>query len=66
MSATLTDLSNELKDKNYTVRLYVPFGTEWFPYTMRRLKEFDNMKFVMTNVIKELWNGRKSDRFGAV
>ena len=60
------DLSNELKDKNYTVRLYVPFGTEWFPYTMRRLKEFDNMKFVMTNVIKELWNGRKSDRFGAV
>lgn len=58
------DLSNELKDKNYTVRLYVPFGTEWLPYTLRRLKEFDNMKFVFMNVLKELWYG-KTDRLEA-
>ena len=55
------DLSNELKDRKYTVRLYVPFGTQWLPYTLRRLKEFDNMKFVFMNVMKELW-GRKTNR----
>jgi len=57
------DLSTELKDKNYTVRLYVPFGTEWLPYTLRRLKEFDNMKFVFMNIMKEMWSG-KTDRLG--
>ena len=56
------DLSNELKEKNYTVRLYVPFGTQWLPYTLRRLREFDNMKFVFMNVIKEMWSG-KSNKF---
>jgi proline dehydrogenase len=58
------DLSTELKDKQYTVRLYVPFGTEWLPYTLRRLKEYDNMKFVLTNVIRELWNGKQTNRLG--
>ena len=60
------DLSTELKDKKYTVRLYVPFGTQWLPYTLRRLKEYDNMKFVLTNVIRELWNGKQTNRFGTV
>jgi len=57
------DLSRELMKKGYKVRLYVPFGTEWLPYTLRRLREYDNMKMVLVNVIKELWNGRKTDRF---
>ena len=33
------DLSSSLKKQGYCVRLYVPFGTEWLPYTLRRLRE---------------------------
>ncbi len=29
----------ELKQKGYTVRIYVPFGEAWFDYAVRRLKE---------------------------
>ncbi len=50
------DLSQRMKDEGYKVRLYVPFGTEWLPYTLRRLKEYKNLMFVITNMIKE-WKG---------
>lgn len=36
---TLTRLVNE----GHTVRLYVPFGEDWYPYCMRRLKENPNI-----------------------
>tara|TARA_Y100000588_G_scaffold394863_1_gene517889 strand:+ start:3457 stop:4371 length:915 start_codon:yes stop_codon:yes gene_type:complete len=47
------DLSQRLKDEGYTVRLYVPFGTDWLPYTLRRLREYKNLIFVIKNIIKE-------------
>tara|TARA_B100000686_G_scaffold334831_1_gene402627 strand:- start:64 stop:966 length:903 start_codon:yes stop_codon:yes gene_type:complete len=47
------DLSQRLKDEGYKVRLYVPFGTDWLPYTLRRLKEYKNLVFVIKNMIKE-------------
>ena len=50
------DLSSSLHNSGYSVRLYVPFGTDWLPYTLRRLKEFKNMKFVFTNVFKEIFS----------
>ena len=50
------DLSRKMKEEGYTVRLYVPFGTEWLPYTLRRLREYKNLIFVITNMIKE-WKG---------
>jgi len=59
------DLCSSLKKEGYCVRLYVPFGTEWFPYTMRRLREYKNLKFVISNIIKELFSDnrqRKSTR----
>ena len=56
------DISQRMKDEGYKVRLYVPFGTEWLPYTLRRLKEFKNLKFVILNIIKELFGG-KINRF---
>ena len=59
------DLCFSLKKEGYCVRLYVPFGTEWLPYTMRRLREYKNLKFVISNIIKELFSGnrqRKSTR----
>jgi proline dehydrogenase len=47
------DLSKNMKDDGYRVRLYVPFGTKWLPYTLRRLKEYKNLLFVITNMFKE-------------
>ena len=48
------DLSRKMKDEGYRVRLYVPFGTEWLPYTLRRLREYKNLVFVISNVFKEI------------
>jgi len=33
------DLQRELVSEGFKVRVYVPFGTEWYPYFMRRLAE---------------------------
>ncbi len=33
------DLQRQLVEQGYRVRVYVPFGKEWFPYFMRRLAE---------------------------
>tara|TARA_B100000953_G_scaffold101645_1_gene83410 strand:+ start:230 stop:1126 length:897 start_codon:yes stop_codon:yes gene_type:complete len=50
------DLSSSLQEHGYRVRLYVPFGTDWLPYTLRRLREFKNLKFVIFNIIKEMFH----------
>lgn len=34
-----SDLQLALQDEGYPVRVYVPYGTEWYPYFMRRLAE---------------------------
>lgn len=47
------DIQNTLKNKGYRVRIYIPFGEDWLPYCLRRLKEFKNLRFVIKNVIKE-------------
>ena len=51
------DLSSSLKKQGYCVRLYVPFGEDWLPYTLRRLREFKNLKFVISNIVKEVFSG---------
>ena len=56
------DLSSSLQKEGYCVRLYVPFGTEWLPYTKRRLREYKNLKFIISNIIKEMWNDQFSRR----
>ena len=33
------ELQAQLVRKGYTVRIYVPYGTQWYPYFMRRLAE---------------------------
>jgi len=33
------DLQRKLVSEGYNVRVYVPFGSEWYPYFMRRLAE---------------------------
>lgn len=48
------DLQQKLKDDGHKVRIYVPFGEDWLPYTIRRLREWKNLKFVIGNMLKEL------------
>ena len=33
------DLQRKLIQEGYNVRVYIPFGREWYPYFMRRLAE---------------------------
>ena len=49
------DLQRKMKQDDYNVRVYIPFGEDWLPYTLRRLKEWKNLKFVICNVVKEWW-----------
>jgi proline dehydrogenase len=42
-----------LKDRGYTVRIYVPYGAAWFEYSVRRLKENPNIVgYVLGNLFK--------------
>jgi proline dehydrogenase len=48
------DLQAELSSEGFTVRVYVPFGREWFPYFMRRLGERPaNVGFVIRAVLAD-------------
>ena len=48
------DLQTELVAAGYRVRVYIPFGREWFPYFMRRLGERPaNLMFVMKALLRE-------------
>jgi proline dehydrogenase len=48
------DLQAELVREGYPVRVYVPFGTEWYPYFMRRLAERPaNLWFFISNLIRK-------------
>ena len=49
------DLQRELKSRGYRVRIYIPFGENWLSYTLRRLKEWRNLKFVISNIFKEFF-----------
>jgi len=48
------DLQEALHRDGFRVRVYVPFGREWFPYFMRRLGERPaNVGFVLRGVLQE-------------
>jgi proline dehydrogenase len=48
------DLQRALSADGYRVRLYVPFGREWFPYFMRRLGERPaNVGFVIRAMLRD-------------
>ena len=47
------DLQRRLVAKGFGVRVYVPFGTEWYPYFMRRLAERPaNVLFLAKNFFR--------------
>jgi proline dehydrogenase len=48
------DLQADLRNCGHGVRVYVPFGREWFPYFMRRLGERPaNIGFVIRGLLRE-------------
>jgi proline dehydrogenase len=48
------DLQASLAAAGYGVRLYIPFGRQWFPYFMRRLGERPaNVAFVLRGILRE-------------
>lgn len=48
------DLQNALVASGYRMRIYVPFGREWFPYFMRRLGERPaNVGFVIRGILSD-------------
>lgn len=48
------DLQKDLLTNGYPVRVYVPFGKEWYPYFMRRLAERPaNLWFFVSNLFRK-------------
>jgi proline dehydrogenase len=48
------DLQAQLLRERYRMRVYIPFGREWFPYFMRRLGERPaNVWFVVKGIFAE-------------
>ena len=48
------DLQHALARDGYGVRVYIPFGRQWFPYFMRRLGERPaNIGFVLKSLVRE-------------
>ena len=47
------DLQRRLAREGWRMRVYIPFGTEWYPYFMRRLAERPaNVLFVARNLLR--------------
>lgn len=47
------DLQQSLVRKGWRMRVYIPFGTEWYPYFMRRLGERPaNVFFIARNLLR--------------
>jgi proline dehydrogenase len=48
------DLQRSLVRDGWTVRVYVPFGAQWYPYFMRRLAERPaNLLFILRSLVRE-------------
>ena len=53
------DLQNRLRQQGFNMRVYIPFGTQWYPYLMRRLAERPaNIAFILGNLVRESVPGR--------
>jgi proline dehydrogenase len=47
------DLQRKLVKEGWRLRIYIPFGTEWYPYFMRRLGERPaNVFFIARNLLR--------------
>jgi proline dehydrogenase len=47
------DLQEQVVAEGYRLRVYLPYGTQWYPYFMRRLAERPaNLYFFLSNLVK--------------
>ena len=47
------NLQKQLREEGYNLRVYVPFGKQWYPYFMRRLAERPaNLMFFLSSLVK--------------
>jgi proline dehydrogenase len=47
------DLQQRILGEGYRMRVYVPYGTQWYPYLMRRMAERPaNLLFVLRNLMR--------------
>jgi proline dehydrogenase len=54
------DLQEQLVHDGWRMRVYVPFGTQWYPYLMRRLAERPaNVAFLTGNLVREAVGRRR-------
>jgi proline dehydrogenase len=52
------DIQDQLVRAGWRVRTYVPFGSQWYPYFMRRLAERPaNVSFILRNLWRERGRG---------
>lgn len=55
------DLQQQVHDAGHTLQVYVPFGTDWCPYFMRRLSERPaNCWFVLRSLLAESGSARSA------
>ncbi len=48
------DVQEQIVKEGYRMRVYVPYGAQWYPYLMRRLAERPaNIAFMASNIVKE-------------
>ena len=56
------DLQAALEAQGYAVRIYLPFGGDWFPYFMRRLAERPaNVLFMVRSLLHEQLGDQRGD-----
>lgn len=49
----IKNIMKQLNNKKYNMRIYVPYGEDWYKYSMRRLKENPNIsKYIISNLFK--------------
>ena len=47
------ELQEKLVSQAYNMRIYVPYGSQWYPYLMRRMAERPaNLLFILSNAIR--------------
>jgi proline dehydrogenase len=53
------DLQEQIVRDGWRMRIYVPYGTQWYPYLMRRMAERPaNLWFITGNVLREMLKSR--------
>ena len=53
------DVRRKLSQQGHTTRVYVPYGTKWYEYSMRRLRENPEIAFHVTKALLMPWTNKR-------